>query len=394
MRTATPALFLFVSLFVSSLPAAAAAETAMTVGPSKAMGKNMLWNGAFDSERLRPWNVGLDSPDTGRASVTNHELCVQIDRPGSRAASVVVRQRPLALARGHHYQLRLAAHATKATRLRVRLSKINAPYTELWAGDGRGGARRADLRGDVRRHRRRRERRAGDRSRRRAGGRRAVDRLPRRRRAERSAGGAAGRTPESARAPQGARQPGRLPSRAAQDRDRRDGRESPLDWQLVDAHGRVRASGKTRPFGEDHSSGERVQQIDFSSFTATGKGYKLRVGSDESVPFDIGADVYRRLKYDALAFFYLQRSGVPIKMPYAGSPAYERAGRPPRRQERRLRAGEQVRLLARRQRRLVRRRRSRQVRRQRRLLRLDAAERVRDAVALRHDRGRRSATAS
>ena len=45
----------------------------------------------------------------------------------------MVRQRPLALARGHHYQLRFAAHATKATRLRVRLSKINAPYTELWA---------------------------------------------------------------------------------------------------------------------------------------------------------------------------------------------------------------------------------------------------------------------
>ena len=43
------------------------------------------------------------------------------------------------------------------------------------------------------------------------------------------------------------------------------------------------------------------------------------------MPFAIGADVYRRLKYDALAFFYLQRSGIPIKMPYAGSPAFERA---------------------------------------------------------------------
>src|SRR4029078_1718705 len=50
---------------------------------------------------------------------------------------------------------------------------------------------------------------------------------------------------------------------------------------------------------------------------------------DESLPFEIGNDVYRRLKHDALAFFYLQRSGVPIKMPYAGSKAYERpAGHP------------------------------------------------------------------
>ena len=101
--------------------------------------------------------------------------------------------------------------------------------------------------------------------------------------------------------------------------------DAPLDWQLVDAHGRVRASGKTRPFGDDRSSGERVQQIDFSSVTETGEGWKLRVGGEESVPFAIGADVYRRLKYDALAFFYLQRSGIPIKMPYAGSPAFERA---------------------------------------------------------------------
>src|SRR5262249_37742220 len=98
----------------------------------------------------------------------------------------------------------------------------------------------------------------------------------------------------------------------------------PVEWQLVDAKDHVRASGKTRPFGDDRSSGERVQQIDFSSFQAAGKGYKIRVGKDESVPFAIGPDVYRRLKYDALAFFYLQRSGIDIKMPYAGSQAYVR----------------------------------------------------------------------
>ena len=80
---------------------------------------------------------------------------------------------------------------------------------------------------------------------------------------------------------------------------------------------------------EDRSSGEQVQQIDFSSVTTPGKGWKLRVGKAESFPFAIGDDVYRRLKYDALSFFYLQRSGMEIKMPYAGTPAYERpAGHP------------------------------------------------------------------
>jgi len=105
--------------------------------------------------------------------------------------------------------------------------------------------------------------------------------------------------------------------------------EAPLAWQLRDHAGKVVATGKTRPFGEDRSSGDRVQQIDFSSVRAVGSGWKLKVGDAESYPFTIADDVYRRLKYDALSFFYLQRSGVDIKMPYAGSAAYARpAGHP------------------------------------------------------------------
>jgi len=329
MRTTTPGSILIVSLvvslFVSLVPSAAEGETAMMVGPSKAAGQNMLWNGAFDSETLRPWSVGLDSSDTGRAAVTNHELCVEIERPGPSAASVVVRQRPLALTRGHHYQLRFSAHATKATRLRARLSKINAPYTELWAGtavavpdartyvatfDGTVDEESTELAIDL-------------------------------------GGALAGATPLTVclddvelNDPQAELPIERLKPRAIPKVRVNQvgylpglpkiatvvtGVAAPLDWQLLDAHDRVRAGGKTRPFGDDRSSGERVQQIDFSSVTARGEGYKLRVGGEESVPFAIGADVYRRLKYDALAFFYLQRSGIPIKMPYAGSPAFARA---------------------------------------------------------------------
>ena len=80
----------------------------------------------------------------------------------------------------------------------------------------------------------------------------------------------------------------------------------------------------TVPFGEDRFSGDRVQMIDFSSVTTRGKGWKLEVGEDQSYPFEIGDDVYRHLKYDALSFFYLQRSGIAIEMPYAGTAAYER----------------------------------------------------------------------
>src|SRR4029079_10955828 len=53
------------------------------------------------------------------------------------------------------------------------------------------------------------------------------------------------------------------------------------------------------------------------SFDTEGKGYVLRVGEDKSYPFDISKNVYKKLKYDALSYFYQDRSGIEIKMPYA-----------------------------------------------------------------------------
>ena len=74
----------------------------------------------------------------------------------------------------------------------------------------------------------------------------------------------------------------------------------------------------------DSASGDKVSIIDFSNFTTEGKGYSLQVGNDVSHPFDIRNDIYNKLKYDSLAFFYQQRSGIPIEMPYAGGPQWVR----------------------------------------------------------------------
>jgi endoglucanase len=88
---------------------------------------------------------------------------------------------------------------------------------------------------------------------------------------------------------------------------------APLDWQLADAAGKVVASGKTRVFGPDGASGDGVHLADFSAYGQSGNGFTLRVGADQSHPFDIRADLYRRMKYDALSFFYQNRSGIEIK---------------------------------------------------------------------------------
>jgi endoglucanase len=97
-----------------------------------------------------------------------------------------------------------------------------------------------------------------------------------------------------------------------------------LPWQLLDAHARVVARGMTRVHGLDTASGDSVHAIDFSSFSRPDAGYYLRADDQQSHPFSIGAATYSMLAKDALSFFYQQRSGTAIVMPFAREPRWER----------------------------------------------------------------------
>jgi endoglucanase len=93
----------------------------------------------------------------------------------------------------------------------------------------------------------------------------------------------------------------------------------PVAWELVDHKGAVRARGKTTVYGDDPVAGEHVHQLDFSAFDQAGRKFELRSGCAVSHAFDIAERPYSRLKYDALAYFYHNRAGVPIEERYAGS---------------------------------------------------------------------------
>jgi len=99
---------------------------------------------------------------------------------------------------------------------------------------------------------------------------------------------------------------------------------SPLSWQLRNSGGTTVASGSTTVFGNDAAARESVHIIDFSSFTTVGTGYTIAVGSVVSHPFDISTTIYDRMKYDALAYFYHNRSGIAIVQPYAGGTQWTR----------------------------------------------------------------------
>ncbi len=99
---------------------------------------------------------------------------------------------------------------------------------------------------------------------------------------------------------------------------------NPLPWQLLDSQGNTLFQGETSEFGDDAASGESLQTIDFSAFTTPGTGYVLQVGEIRSDPFDISTDIYTDLKAQALAYFYLNRSGIPIEADYAPGAAWAR----------------------------------------------------------------------
>jgi endoglucanase len=104
---------------------------------------------------------------------------------------------------------------------------------------------------------------------------------------------------------------------------------SPVTWNLVDGSGRTVESGSTKVMGFDKASGDNVHIIDFSSFETEGRNYRLISGSFESMPFNIGKDIYSQMKYDAMKYFYHNRSGIEIKLPYCEESQWARpAGHP------------------------------------------------------------------
>lgn len=96
-----------------------------------------------------------------------------------------------------------------------------------------------------------------------------------------------------------------------------NGSQEPLAWVLENTDGEELLSGTTTVFGLDASSQDELHLVDFSSLTQEGE-YLLEVAGERSHPFQIRADAYRTLKYDALRYFYHNRSGSEIEAQYTG----------------------------------------------------------------------------
>jgi endoglucanase len=310
-------------------PVATNAMPAVPPGPglSPAAAHNILANATFDGGKSLPWMTSFSVPADGKAAVVNGEYCVEVKNKGSNPWDAQFRHREMMIQKGHTYHVRFRARSSEPVSARSKVGQAGPPYAEYWHQEvdltsspqtfeydftmqGKddptaefafhiGGNMAKEAKGpyticvdDI-------ELDDPDFAKK-----EAVAAAPRR----------------AVRVNQTGYLPG-FEKIAAMQSDA----TSAQGWELIDGQRAVVAAGKTTVFGKDAASGDNVHLIDFSAFTKPGTGYKLRVGSEESDPFDIGANLYGKLKYQALAYFYHNRSGIEIALPYAGEKQWARA---------------------------------------------------------------------
>jgi len=303
---------------------AKAPSTVMAPSPVANAKHSLLKNASFQEGSSLPWLTSFSAPATGSTDVQDGALCLTMSDKGKNAWDAQLVQRPLVIQQGHSYTIDFRAWSTAPTMIRPKVGMAGPPYAEYWAA-------RLD-----------------------------VGTAPQRFQGTFTMGGSDDKTaeftfhlagalaksvpvtvciddlylsdpqfdappPETVLPPPkvAVNQTGYLPKvskLAIVD----SAATEPQKWELLDAQGSVVADGQTTVFGPDLNSGHPVHRIDFSKYEKQGQGYVLRVGEDQSHPFDIGAGIYSKLKYDALSYFYHNRSGIAIEMPFAGGEQWTR----------------------------------------------------------------------
>jgi endoglucanase len=307
-------------------------ETRMSAAPAASAGSedptsrhNLIANGTFEGGVSLPWTSSFTAPAEGDSEVVDGALCLTVRHLGVNRWDAQLRVREMVIVDGHDYSVSFRAWSSKPTRVRPKVGMAGPPYAEYWADT-------IELDGTPRLFNARFSMKEQD---------DPTAEFAFHVGAELATSGAPFRfciddvmieDPEFTRGPATEELPiaaltvnqvGYVPG-FEKLAVLRDPAKEPKPWELLDAQGQVVAQGQSAVHGDDPASGEHVHLIDFSSFTQQGDGYRLRAGSAQSHPFAIRADVYGQLRYDALAFFYHQRSGVPIEMPFAGEARWTR----------------------------------------------------------------------
>jgi len=285
---------------------------------------NIIRNADFEAGEEAPWSHTTSGLALATAGIEDGAYCIDLQSRGETAWDAQVRHRQLQLHGGHRFVFEFIAYASADTQVRAKVGSIGPPYREYWAG-------LVDVAKEPRRF----------------VGHFVMDEAPdlNAEIAFQLGGPLVGpedgkvkvcfdnvklSDPEFAPPPPPpnltwvrVNQVGYFPKLAKHATVKAEGTE-PQTWELLDGDEQVVAQGQTVPVGKDLSSGDLVHVADFSAFEKPGEGYRIRVAEATSLPFAIGSQIYEQLKVDALHFFYHQRSGTEITMPFAGDPKWAR----------------------------------------------------------------------
>ncbi|WP_437899366.1 glycoside hydrolase family 9 protein [Sorangium sp. So ce124] len=302
-----------------------AGADASASGGSEPARTNLLKASDFDDNKSLPWNTSFTAPGAGSAEVKKGAYCVTVTNKGSNNWDAQFRHREMVIQKGHSYTIQYKAWASSPTKARPKVGMSGPPYEEYWSDTvilgtepktfsgkftmGKADDATAELAFHI-------------------GGAMAsakepfevcIDDI----RLDDPQFKAAAPVTEAGAPKVAVNQVGYLPG-AIKIASVNSAATAPVAWELLDASGKPVAHGQTKVFGKDGASGDHVHLVDFTAVKAPGQGYVLKVGEEKSYPFDIGTGLYQKLKYDALAYFYHNRSGIEIKMPFAGKPELAR----------------------------------------------------------------------
>lgn len=285
---------------------------------------SLIRNRSFADGAMSPWRASVGNGASGKAEVDDGALCMSLSQAGAAAWDAQLRHRAIVLVDGHDYVLEFVAWSDRATKARPRIGRAGPPYEEYWANELALGPKKQRFRGHFRK-------RGGD-----DDGAELTFQL---------GGPLAGKgalrvciddvslsDPKMEPPPPPAwlaapkvrvNQLGYFPLRAKH-AVWKTSSSAPARWQLRDRDDKVVAEGDTTPIGEDRASGDYLHGVDFTQYEGNGRGYHLTIGDDRSDAFAISEDIYAKLRKDALAYFYHNRSGIAIELPFAGDAKWTR----------------------------------------------------------------------
>lgn len=286
---------------------------------------NLLKQSTFSDGAMLPWTTSFSEPATGEAQVKDGALCVHVEQGGTNRWDAQIRHREMIIKKGHSYTVSFKAWASRNTSMAGKVGMAGPPYQDYWSKKIAltavpqqfayefKMAKADDATAEFALH---------------FGGQMIQGQGP----IDLCFDDMVLSDAEFAPPPPPAKvslplvrvnQLGYAPKLEKLATVVSE-QKQPIAFRLLDNKGKAVFEGTTKVFGPDAASGDSVHWADFSVFTTPGQGYRLEAGAAKSDPFDVEPGIYHSLKYDALRYFYLNRSGTPIDKAYAPNPSVAR----------------------------------------------------------------------